>query len=167
MSSLLPHLLHWLHEYGSPVLWLTVFMAAISLSRDRRALREKARANRHLYEKVSSWIRQSTLRTLASRRFRCIERSRQEPQIQLRREMRAIIGTTRHVDGMCAESRYGNEALAQVHFCHSLGDRPVVEVLGQCGHRRQGEDPNHDPSDRQRTAEPPPGDVPTHFHILY
>ena len=31
MSSLHPLLLHWLHEYGYPVLWLTVFIAAIGL----------------------------------------------------------------------------------------------------------------------------------------
>ncbi len=29
MSSLLPFLLHWLHEYGYPMLWLTVFIAAV------------------------------------------------------------------------------------------------------------------------------------------
>ena len=31
MSSLLPLLLNWLHEYGYPVLWLTVFISAIGL----------------------------------------------------------------------------------------------------------------------------------------
>jgi hypothetical protein len=31
MSSLLPLLLHGLHEYDYPVLWLTVFIAAIGL----------------------------------------------------------------------------------------------------------------------------------------
>ena len=31
MSSLLPLLLHWLHEYGYPVLWLIVFIAAFGV----------------------------------------------------------------------------------------------------------------------------------------
>jgi membrane-associated protein len=31
MISLLPLLLHWLHEYGYPVLWLTIFIAAIGI----------------------------------------------------------------------------------------------------------------------------------------
>jgi membrane-associated protein len=31
MSSLLPLLLHWLHEYGYPMLWLIVFAAAVGL----------------------------------------------------------------------------------------------------------------------------------------
>src|SRR5579864_7284186 len=31
MSSLLPPLLHWLHEYGYPVLWLTVLIAAVGV----------------------------------------------------------------------------------------------------------------------------------------
>lgn len=31
MSSLLPLLLHWLHEFGYPMLWLTVFIAAVGL----------------------------------------------------------------------------------------------------------------------------------------
>jgi membrane-associated protein len=31
MSSLLPLLLHWLHEYGYPMLWLTVFIAAVGI----------------------------------------------------------------------------------------------------------------------------------------
>jgi len=31
MISLLPHLLHWLHEYGYPILWLTVFIAAVGV----------------------------------------------------------------------------------------------------------------------------------------
>jgi acetylglutamate kinase len=31
MSSLLPLLLHWLHEYGYPMLWLIVFVAAVGL----------------------------------------------------------------------------------------------------------------------------------------
>jgi membrane-associated protein len=31
MSSILPLLLHWLHEYGYPVLWLTVFIAAVGI----------------------------------------------------------------------------------------------------------------------------------------
>jgi membrane-associated protein len=31
MSSLLPLLLHWLHEYGYPMLWLTVFIAAVGV----------------------------------------------------------------------------------------------------------------------------------------
>ncbi len=31
MSSLLPLLLHWLHEYGYPVLLLTVFIAAVGV----------------------------------------------------------------------------------------------------------------------------------------
>jgi membrane-associated protein len=31
MNSLLPLLLHWLHEYGYPMLWLTVFIAAVGI----------------------------------------------------------------------------------------------------------------------------------------
>jgi membrane-associated protein len=31
MNSLLPLLLHWLHEYGYPMLWLIVFFAAVGL----------------------------------------------------------------------------------------------------------------------------------------
>jgi membrane-associated protein len=31
MSSLFPLLLHWLHEYGYPMLWLTVFIAAVGI----------------------------------------------------------------------------------------------------------------------------------------
>jgi membrane-associated protein len=31
MISLLPLLLHWLHEYGYPVLWLTIFIAAVGV----------------------------------------------------------------------------------------------------------------------------------------
>jgi membrane-associated protein len=31
MSSLLPFLLYWLHEFGYPMLWLTVFIAAVGL----------------------------------------------------------------------------------------------------------------------------------------
>jgi membrane-associated protein len=31
MISLLPLLLHWLHEYGYPALWLTVFVAAVGV----------------------------------------------------------------------------------------------------------------------------------------
>ena len=31
MSSLLPLLLHWLHEYGYAALWLTVFIAAVGV----------------------------------------------------------------------------------------------------------------------------------------
>lgn len=31
MNSLLPLLLHWLHEYGYPVLWVIVFIAAVGL----------------------------------------------------------------------------------------------------------------------------------------
>lgn len=31
MISLLPLLLHWLHDYGYPVLWLTVFIAAVGI----------------------------------------------------------------------------------------------------------------------------------------
>jgi membrane-associated protein len=31
MSSLLPLLLHWLHEYRYPMLWLTVFIAAVGI----------------------------------------------------------------------------------------------------------------------------------------
>jgi hypothetical protein len=31
MSSLLPLLLHWVHEYRYPMLWLTVFIAAVGI----------------------------------------------------------------------------------------------------------------------------------------
>ncbi len=31
MSSLLPLLLHWLHEYRYPMLWLTVLIAAVGI----------------------------------------------------------------------------------------------------------------------------------------
>ncbi len=33
MISLLPLLLHWLHEYGYPMLWLSIFIAVVGVQR--------------------------------------------------------------------------------------------------------------------------------------